>query len=62
MLDNIDMGYEFSFDTDRTKPISKSIYTCFLTEMQLDDPIYKPEKIDANGHMRPFRNPDWRWE
>jgi len=62
MLDNIDMGYEFSFDTDRTKPISKSIYTCFLTEMQLDDPFYKPEKIDANGDMRPISNPDWRYE
>ena len=62
MLDNIDMGYEFSFDTDRTKPISKSIYACFLNEMQLDNPIYRIEQIDENGDMRPQWHWDWRWE
>jgi hypothetical protein len=62
MLDNINMGYEFSFDTDRTKPISKSIYACFLNEMQLDNPIYRIEQIDENGDMRPQWHWDWRWE
>jgi len=55
-----DVGYEFSFNSDITKTISSSIYTCFLTEMQLDDPIYKLEQNDANGDMRPISKPNLR--
>ena len=56
-----DVGYEFSFDSAITKTISSSIYTCFLTEMQLDDPIYKLEQNDANGDMRPISKPNLRY-
>ena len=62
MLAGVDVDYRLNFDIDRTKPISKSIYACFLNEMQLDNPIYRIEQIDENGDMRPPRNWDWRYE
>jgi hypothetical protein len=62
MLVGVDVDYRLNFDIDRTKPISKSIYACFLNEMQLDNPIYRIEQIDENGDMRPRWHWDWRWE
>ena len=62
MLAGVDVDYRLNFDIDRTKPISKSIYACFLNEMQLDNPIYRIEQIDENGDMRPQWHWDWRWE
>ena len=62
MLACVDVDYMLNFDIDRTKPISKSIYACFLNEMQLDNPIYRIEQIDENGDMRPQWHWDWRWE
>lgn len=62
MLAGVDVDYRLNFDIDRTKPISKSIYSCFLNEMQLDNPIYRIDQIDENGDMRPPRNWDWRYE
>ena len=62
MLAGVDVDYRLNFDIDITKPISKSIYACFLNEMQLDNPIYRIEQIDENGDMRPQWHWDWRWE
>ena len=62
MLVGVDVDYRLNFDIDRTKPISKSIYACFLNEMQLDNPIYRIEQIDENGDMRPQWHWDWRRE
>ena len=62
MLAGVDVDYRLNFDIDRTKPISKSIYACFLNEMQLDNPIYRIEQIDENGDMRPQWHWDWRYE
>ena len=62
MLAGVDVDYRLNFDIDRTKPISKSIYACFLNEMQLDNPIYRIEQIDENGDMRPQWHWDWRCE